>query len=573
LSEARAIGREHFARLVSNMFAGAKLGRMGASRALELVEVKGMEHARELVAQGRGIVTLLSHLGNWELLAQVAPLLLGCPCGTVYQSLSNPWIDAAVCRQRAREGMRLFARKEGFFSALDLLRSGGAVGVLADQHAGDSGLWAPFFGRMASTSPLPATMALRTGAAILPVAVYTLPRGRWRIVISPPVRPEVEEVGALTAQLNRVLEGQIRESPADWLWSHNRWKTPRPQFLLGKTKRGMVAEGVTRRFRLVVRSTNWLGDAVMTVPAVKAMRRTRPDLELTVLAPAKIAGLWEAIPEVDRVVALPEGGGIIATARLLRAGGYDAVVVLPNSLRTGLEAWFSGIARRVGYAGHWRRWLLNQVYARPGVGKGAKEHQVHHYLRLAEFVGAPLLSSEQWVNVRERRREPGVWRLAVCPGAEYGPAKRWDPERFAEVMRLVSGREACEWTLVGVAKDAPIGSVIERAVGGVSVQNKIGQTSLGQLIALLQQCDVLLTNDTGTMHLAAMLGVKVVAVFGSTDPVLTGPLGAGHEVLQHAVPCGPCFRRECPLDFGCMRGVSVEEVVAAVLRVLVDRGF
>jgi ADP-heptose:LPS heptosyltransferase len=127
-----------------------------------------------------------------------------------------------------------------------------------------------------------------------------------------------------------------------------------------------------------------------------------------------------------------------------------------------------------------------------------------------------------------------------------------------------------EWTLVGVAKDAPVGGAIEAGVAGgeggeaIILQNKIGGTSLGELVELLRESDLLLTNDTGTMHLAASLGVPVVAVFGSTDATLTGPLGAGHRVLQHRVPCGPCFQRECHLDFACMRGVGAGDVVSAV---------
>ena len=138
-------------------------------------------------------------------------------------------------------------------------------------------------------------------------------------------------------------------------------------------------------------------------------------------------------------------------------------------------------------------------------------------------------------------------------------------------MRLVSEKRTVEWTLVGVAKDAPVGAAIEAGVdaaSGVHFRNRIGGTSLGELVRLLEESDLLLTNDTGTMHLAASLGVQVVAVFGSTDAELTGPLGAGHRVLQHKVPCGPCFQRECHLDFACMRGVSAEEAVLAVESVL-----
>ena len=132
-----------------------------------------------------------------------------------------------------------------------------------------------------------------------------------------------------------------------------------------------------------------------------------------------------------------------------------------------------------------------------------------------------------------------------------------------------------EWTLVGVAKDAPVGAAIEAGVAGapdVALRNQIGRTSLGELVKVLQESDLLLTNDTGTMHLAASLGVRVVAVFGSTDASLTGPLGTVHRVLQHRVPCGPCFQRECHLDFACMRGVTAGEVVSAVESLLLSDG-
>ena len=148
----------------------------------------------------------------------------------------------------------------------------------------------------------------------------------------------------------------------------------------------------------------------------------------------------------------------------------------------------------------------------------------------------------EWVAQREAPDGAGKerpWRVAVCPGAEYGPAKRWLPERFAQVIRQVAEKQTVEWTLVGVAKDAPVGAVIEAAAAGargVVLCNRIGGTGLGELVKLLEESDLLLTNDTGTMHLAASLGVRVVAVFGSTDAGLTGPLGEGHRVLQHKVP-------------------------------------
>jgi heptosyltransferase-2 len=566
--EASALGREHFARLVSNLLAGVRLSGMDWEAVMERVDVEGIEGLREARGSGRGFVGVIGHFGNWELLAQLLPRLFGGEVGSVYQRLGNPFIDRSMLEQRRKFGLHLFSRKQGFFWALELLGRGGGVGVLADQHSGDGGVWIPFFGRLASSSPLPAMLAIRSGAPLISIAMETLPGGRWRLRIGKPEEPVSANSEEVSLQVNRMVEAQIRSAPEDWLWAHNRWKTPKPRFLLSRTKRALRAEGMTSKFRLLIRATNWLGDAVMTVPAVRSMARARPDLEVCVLTPAKLADFWRRIPEVSRVLEIREGAGILEVARQLREERWDAAVLFPNSVRVALEVWLGGVPRRVGYRGHWRRWFIDQVFPGPSPRKGGLEHQVHHYLRLAEFVGAQALPVSEWALARgaepDRLVSGGVRRLGVCAGAEYGPAKRWLPERFAGVMRRVSERYRCEWHLLGVGKDAEIGRQIEEGVSGLEVRNRIGRTSLEELMGVLQELDLLLTNDTGTMHLAAILGVPVVAVFGSTEPLATGPLGEGHRWIRHSVPCGPCFRRECPLDFACMQRVSVEEVAEAV---------
>jgi lipopolysaccharide heptosyltransferase II len=153
--------------------------------------------------------------------------------------------------------------------------------------------------------------------------------------------------------------------------------------------------------------------------------------------------------------------------------------------------------------------------------------------------------------------------MGICPGAEYGPAKRWLAERFAAVAAAIGG----QWILFGTEKDQEVGAAIAEHLGPNCV-NLIGKTTLDELIEELRKCRLLLTNDTGTMHLATLLGVPVVAIFGSTEPSLTGPLGAKNLVVRHRVECSPCFLRECPLDFRCMKAVNVEEVVTAVNRLI-----
>jgi lipopolysaccharide heptosyltransferase II len=275
------------------------------------------------------------------------------------------------------------------------------------------------------------------------------------------------------------------------------------------------------------------------------------------------------VPEVDEVLTFTPEESVFDVARKLRAGNFDVSVIFPNSLRTALEPWLAGIPRRVGYPGHRRRWLLDQ----PFIEKRKKNqplkpppHQVHHYLALAKFIGAELGpdAAQLAVSAPLRRSDAGMPVLGVVPGAEYGPAKRWLPERFAAVLTTVHAETNCVWKLFGVAKDREVADAILGDTKA-AVVDFVGKTTLAELMDELAHCDLILTNDTGTMHLAALLGVPTVSLFGSTEPKLTGPLGAQHHVIRHQVPCSPCFLRECPLDFRCMKAITVEEVAAAVL--------
>jgi lipopolysaccharide heptosyltransferase II len=198
---------------------------------------------------------------------------------------------------------------------------------------------------------------------------------------------------------------------------------------------------------------------------------------------------------------------------------------------------------------------------------GPIEHQVLHYLQIAREVGG-LAEPPVVRGFLPRKKANGAGaKIGLCPGAEYGPAKRWLPERFAEVATAVSAQRPVQWILFGTTGDAEIGAAIETSVGS-HCTNRIGQTTMNELIAELSECALLLTNDTGTMHLATILGVPVVAVFGSTEPYLTGPLGNARHIIRHHVECSPCFLRECPIDFRCMKAVTVGEVVEAVSSVL-----
>jgi heptosyltransferase II len=362
--------------------------------------------------------------------------------------------------------------------------------------------------------------------------------------------------------------------------------------------------------RILVRGVNWLGDAVMTTPALQRLREAKPDAHITLLTPVKLAEIWRQHPALDAVESFAGDESVWSVSRRLRAGNYDLGLVLPNSPRSALELWLARIPRRVGYARPWRNWLLTQpIGARPGAvpmhkrtpseinrlirenaraaSPPATAHHIFEYLYLTAAVGAkpeplpPRLAVPETAVVEfaakfglaDTSSGPTAW-IGMNAGAEYGPAKRWPEERFIEAARQIQQRLKCRWLVFGLGSEqemaAHIVEGINRGADGGSVAiNLAGRTGLGELCAGLKMCRALLTNDSGPMHVAAALGTPVVALFGSTSPELTGPGLPGeqsHLVLRAKAPCSPCYLRECPIDFRCMNGIGVEQVVEAVLR-------
>ncbi|MBO0696373.1 MAG: hypothetical protein J2P56_09785, partial [Verrucomicrobia bacterium] len=445
-AEMRRLVRQHFRRLGANLLCSVKLTAMPPEKILQRVEIQNIRAMDREFRAGVPVVLVLSHLGTWELFAQLMPKFVGyVRNASVYQRLGNRFIDAHVRRTRGQTGLELFDRQEGFQPVIDLLRSGGGVGVLSDQHAGDHGLWTPFFRRLASTSPLPALLAKRTRAALIAAGVYTIGPARWRIVFTERFdSPKGDaSIGALTAKMNQVVERQIRVAPEDWFWVHNRWKTPQPNFLLAQYRRGVyLPPGISpqdlKPFRILIRSSNWLGDAVMSVPAVSAIKAGRPDARVTIAVPEKIAPTWKLVPEVDAIIPLPDRRLFSSVRVLRREPPFDVAILFPNSLRAALESWMTGTLRRVGYRGHSRRWLLNQMVPQPRK-PGPPEHHSLRFLRIAQECGAETPQAHhQASNIQQSSVQQLAAvnnrpvRIGLCAGAEYGAAKRWLPTRFAE---------------------------------------------------------------------------------------------------------------------------------------------
>jgi heptosyltransferase-2 len=560
--EVNRCARQHFMDLVANLLCAFALVEKPWEEVKKYLDTTNFERALERINGAKSVLWTINHIGNWELFIFCARFVRPGKHGVIYRAVPNRFIDKHIREARSRTGLEMIERKHGLSQSTRILKDGGMLAILVDQHAGDKGIWTPFFNRLASTSPLPAILAAKTGAELLPVAIFTVCPGKWRLEVGEFVPKEEASIEEVTYRINCALESLIVKRPSDWFWVHQRWKTPSPKFLLRDYKRGVylpVNGSPLSPFRILVRSTNWLGDAVMSVETVRRIKRGRPDVRLTILTRAKLADFWRLVSEVDAVITVEPNDSVFTVAAKIR-GGFDVAILFPNSVRSALEVLLAAIPRRVGYARRWRRALLNQIISEPSP-PGPLRHQVVHYLRIAHRIGADLEEALE----EPKRRSPDPVLVGLCPGAEYGPAKRWTD--FGPTALELSKRHGLHWLIFGVAKEKPISDDLIKVLGSCAT-DLTGSTTLSELISQIQRCRLLLTNDTGTMHLASFLGVPTVAIFGSTEPVLTGPLGKGHIVIRHHVECSPCFLRECPLDFRCMKAVKIEEVVSAVERVL-----
>ena len=357
--------------------------------------------------------------------------------------------------------------------------------------------------------------------------------------------------------------------------------------------------------RILIRGTNWLGDAVMTTPALLRVREKFPESHIALLTPEKLAELWLNHPAVNETIPFSPNEGAFSTAKKLRSGSFETALVLPNSPRSALEVFLSGIPSRIGYSRPWRNWFLTQtigpradavkmrkrrvteinalIAANPQSAPRKSQlspstHQSREYLHLAAALGAnpEPLPAALFVTPQEvdaARQKFGLSAVAgpvfgINPGAEYGPAKRWPIERYIAAAKEIQKKTNCAWIVFGGRNETDLAGQIQSALGGPAIINVAGRTSLRELMSLMKLCRVFLTNDTGPMHVAAALGVPVVTIFGSTSPELTAPLAASESLLKFLrsdVPCSPCFLRECPIDFRCMNGTSVERVVETVV--------
>ena len=338
-----------------------------------------------------------------------------------------------------------------------------------------------------------------------------------------------------------------------------------------KPNTGPEAHATGNYANILIRTTNWVGDAVMCLPALAAIRNRFPQARITILAKSWVADLYARETFADEVI-LYQPDGRRRMIRELRARRFDCAILLQNAFEAALIAWLARIPNRIGYNRDGRGFLLTRAVRPPKRGE-IPRHERFYYLELLRRAGLIEALPE---SERIELEPPKIERqhlIGVSPGAAYGGAKRWLAERFAEAASQIARERNSSIALFGSKDEREICDQIEAAVRmrGHRVANYAGRTSLAEFIELAAGCEVFLTNDSGAMHVASALGVPTIAIFGATDDAATGPTGPLARVVREPVECSPCLLRECPIDHRCMTRVSAERVAGEALALLAGR--
>jgi heptosyltransferase II len=525
--------------------------------------------ARELAARPRPVVLATLHLALWESqtwLKLLSPVPLP-EFGIIFRPLDNGAADAFVKRTRERHGMRLLSRKSGFAEALGILRRKGCVGVLFDQNAGMQGALTLLFGRVCSSTELPGLLAAKFGADLR--TFYPRRTAFWRVTFESDAVAFDGTASGATLALNRWFEQAMADPDlcASWLWAHDRWRNQdRPSARLRlEAKRDLLAQDLQargfvrmpRRTRIWIRLPNWLGDVAMAVPLIRAIRASRPDADLTLLAQPAFAPLLEALDLGDRVTALPGRGPGYFTAFLGLGAAYpDTWILLTHSLRGDLEARMAACPQRFGIVrpGRWRP-LLTDSYRLPEGFDEARHHQLEVGEAFLRHFGlrVPLdCSPVPALAARDTPYPRGA--IGLIAGSENDPSKRWPVPHW---RTLIEAHPSERFILFGTAGDAAITSRIAEGFDVSRVVDAAGKTDLLGFAGALAACRLLISNDTGGMHLANALGVPLIGLFGPTNPLRTGPVfAAPFRILQ---PPG------CPPTGGGSLGALLPEAVSAAV--------
>jgi len=565
------IARATFRQIAVNIADLCRIEKITSSGDQKLFTFEGLDKLQNALDRGKGVVALLSHFGNWELVA-LGPCALKSKATVVAKPLRNKWIERHIVNMRRRLYLEPVPKRHVARELIRVLKKGQIAGIMTDQAAGRDGEWIDFMGCKASTITSPALFALKTGAAVISGFIERDSNHLYRVIYDGPhelisTGDTRRDVIANTESFNKILEARVRKKPDHWFWVHRRWKLiPAPN----------IAPEFRQARNILLCMPNWIGDIVMAIPALNYLRNLFPQSRITVLIRENLADMVSDQPAVDEVIAYRYQRGLkgqamnLKTIISIRRRFFDLAVVLPDSFRAALWMYLAGIPLRVGHSYEGRGLLLNHRIKK----KRWEVSQVDRYLELLKLLGTAeadpvpkLVASKherQWAEELLKREHinSDTLLIGLNPAASYGPAKCWPIEKYRDLGRKLLEDERVRVVIFGGRDQTDVSDRLEKALGPGAI-NLGGKTDLKQLKAMIERCTVMVSNDTGPMHIAAGLGVRTVALFGSTDPAKTAP-PTNTDVIYHKQECSPCYRRRCDRGLPCMEAISVDQVYEKV---------
>lgn len=527
---------------------------------------------------GKPVVIMLPHMTMAEAATMLPTRAKGIkPVNVIFRPLNQPLINDWVTEEREKFGAKLISRRTGYNDAMAALRRGEIAAVLFDQDASSKGSTITFMDRIVSATDLPSLMAHRFEADVFLMLLER--QGFWKAKLTLKQLPLGESPVETTIHAHDALEAYLRRdenTAADWLWLHDRWdhfysrykrfRFPEKRNHLALSNRIHGYETLPRKVRFWVRLPNWLGDVVMALPILRAIRQARPDFEFTLIGKGAFEPLVNRMGIADRFIPLPDKGkGYYKKFRELKTEYPDTYLLLTNSFRGDMEAYLTNCGQRFGMVrpGKWRPLLTDPFKLSPKVDE-TKQHQTEIWRRMAQFYG--LKEEVDFAPQVNADVEKMPSKIGLICGTENSPEKRWPISHWRELVEgLLEANPDIQIVLYGTPQDREITDQVCDGFEQERVSNLAGQTNLAEFCDELSSCEVICCNDTGGMHLANMLGTSLVAVFGPTNPLRTGPIfSTPHTILQ---PEG------CP-GFGgsSIDGVSVERCLDAVLSALSEEG-
>lgn len=547
----RKIARESMRRLIETIFFVFAYPHFSEKRFREILAVSPESNAtyqKYGVQNKKGGVALIPHFTFFEAFTTL-PLFFSCfdGYGAIFRPFDNPHLNRWVKQTRERWGIRLLSRKEGFNEALEIVRNGGWVGILFDLNAGSRGALFPFLGRISTSTILPGMIS--NHYQVPPAIAYVKRRKFWQGELHMEIL-NGRTVQEITLEASRWLENYLSASDdncADWMWGQQRWKAQtRPSKRLNLQSRKDYTQAylqfsrqkkLSQSTRLWIRLPNWLGDCIMALPLLRVLSKARPDAKLVFIVSHAFIPFLKAIALADSFIALPDKKNghypYFAFFRRLKRHYPDTVLLFTNSFRGDFEAFLTGAPQRFGILRSGKkRPLLTHSWAVPDTLNEAEIHQTkfwEKYLRHFGLREEPDFSPLPWAK-KQSLQDPLTIGL-IC-STENEPRKRWPVESWRTLIRgFLTSFPEITINLFGVAGDLPVTQKVAAGFFPKNVVNLAGKTDLCTFADFLKQCRLVISNDTGGMHLANALGVPTIALFGPTNPVRTGPIFQSSTII------------------------------------------